>query len=57
MDMDQIIKDLERRLKIRVLQEFEDAQQSVRQLEREFAIEALDKMRRQPAMADFTRED
>lgn len=52
LDRDQIVRDHDRRLKIRALRRFEAERVSMRQLEREFAREALDMLRRQPAMAE-----
>jgi hypothetical protein len=53
MDRDELIRYLERKIKIRVLHDFEAAQESLGELERDFAIEALDLMRRQPAMEEL----
>lgn len=50
MDKDELIRYLERKMKIRTLHHFEMAQDSLMTFERDFAIEALDLMRRQPAM-------
>lgn len=56
MDKDELVRYFERKLKIRALHRFEKGQESLRSFEREFAIEALDLMRRQPAMEDCVGE-
>ena len=50
MDKDELIRYMERKMKIRTLHHFDLAQESLLSFERNFAIEALDLMRRQPAM-------
>ena len=50
MDKDELVRYFERKMKIRALHRFECEQDSLIDFEREFAIEALDLMRRQPAM-------
>lgn len=57
MDKDELIRYLERKIKIRTLHHFEMAQESLVSFEREFAIEALDLMRRQPAMQVYLDVD
>jgi hypothetical protein len=52
LDRDEIVKTNDRRLKIRVLQRFERENASVRELEREFALTALEMIRCQPVMAE-----
>lgn len=52
MDKEDLIRNLDRALKIRALQVFEETECSMSDLEREFALEALDLMRRQPLMAE-----
>jgi hypothetical protein len=51
MDKDELIRYLDRKLKIRTIYRFEREQSSPRDLEREFALAALDLVKRQPAMA------
>ena len=53
MDKDELIRYLDRKMKIRALHRFEVQQESLASYEREFALEALDLMRRQPAMEDL----
>jgi hypothetical protein len=52
VDKDELIRYLERKLKIRARHRFEAERDPLRDFEREFALEALDLMRRQPAMED-----
>ena len=52
MDKDDIIRQLDRQLRIRAMFAFERRKSSLAQLEREFAQTALDLVRRQPAMAE-----
>lgn len=53
MDKDRLIRDLERVLLIRALQSLDDTSPSLVECERAFALEALDLMRRQPAMEEL----
>lgn len=55
MDKDDLIRHCERKLKLRALQEFDDDGEDIEGLEREFALAALDLVRRQPAMEDLAR--
>lgn len=57
MDKDELIRYLERKMKIRTLHHFELEQDPLTTFEREFAIEALDLMRRQPAMESYLEVD
>ena len=57
MDKDELIRYMERKMKIRTLHHFEIEQDSLTTFEREFAIEALDLMRRQPAMESYLEVD
>ena len=57
MDKDELIRFFERKMKIRALHRFEQSQESLTDFEREFAIEALDLMRRQPAMESCAGDD
>ena len=52
MDKDDIIRQLDRQLRIRAMFAFERRKATSAQLEREFAQAALDLVRRQPAMAE-----
>ena len=52
LDRDDIIRTADRRLKVRALQSFERERVSLRRLERDFALTALDLLRRQPVMAE-----
>jgi hypothetical protein len=56
MDREELIRIHDRILKIRALHAFEAEDLSIPDLEREFALEAIDLMRRQPAMADLVGE-
>ncbi len=51
MDKDDLVRQSERRLKIRMMLAFDQQQASESELERDFAQAALDLLRRQPAMA------
>ncbi len=53
MDKDDLIRQLDRRLKIRALFAFERPQATPRDLEREFVLAAIDLVKRQPAMSEF----
>ena len=53
MDKDDIIRQLDRQLRIRAMFAFERRTASQAQLERDFAKAALDLVRRQPAMAEM----
>ena len=52
MDKDDIIRQLDRQLRIRAMFAFERKKMGPQELEREFAKSALDLVRRQPAMAE-----
>jgi len=52
LDRDDIVRTNDRRVKIRALHRFEQEKAPLRQLEREFALTALEMMRCQPAMAE-----
>ena len=52
MDKDDIIRQLDRQLRIRAMFAFERKKMGPHELEREFAKSALDLVRRQPAMAE-----
>ena len=52
MDKDDIIRQLDRQLRIRAMFAFERKKMGPQDLEREFAKSALDLVRRQPAMAE-----
>jgi hypothetical protein len=52
MDKDDIIRQLDRQLRIRAMFAFERKKMGPQELEREFAKSALDLVRRQPVMAE-----
>ena len=52
MDKDDIIRQLDRTLRIRAMFAFERRKASAQDMEREFARTALDLVRRQPVMAE-----
>jgi len=52
MDKDDLIRQLDRQLRIRAMFAFERRKTTPRELERDFARTALDLIRRQPAMAE-----
>ena len=51
VDKDRLIRDLDRRVKIRALQAFEDHREPMAKFEQEFLRTALALLRRQPIMA------
>ena len=53
VDKDDLIRQLDRRLKIRAMFAFERRTASPKDLERAFAMAAIDMVRRQPAMAEL----
>jgi hypothetical protein len=53
MDKDEIVRFLDRKLKIRALHCFDRQEISIPEYEREFALAAIDLMCRQPIMADL----
>lgn len=53
IDTENIIRTMDRRLKVRALRRFEEARVSQRELEQDFARSALLLMRQQPAMAEL----
>ena len=52
MDKDDLIRQLDRQLRIRAMFAFERRRTTSAELEREFARTAIDMIRRQPAMAE-----
>jgi len=53
MDRDELVRFYDRQIKIRTLQFFEGEELTPQDLEREFALAAIQLMRRQPVMADL----